>query len=275
MDFSVLMSVYKNDISGHVGKALESVINQSKPPKELILVIDGPIDSKLQNTVNSYAAKYKILKVVPLENNVGLGNALKIGMQHCSYELIARMDSDDISVPNRFEKQIQCFEEDKELSLVGGYIREFDNDTDKILSIREVPLEHSEIEKYLKSRCPFNHMTVMFKKSKVISAGGYLDWHYNEDYYLWIRMYLANCKFKNIPEVLVNVRASEGLYMRRGGKRYFQSEKDIQRYMLDQRVISIPRYCSNVVLRWIVQVGISNNTRRILYLKLFRKQALD
>jgi glycosyltransferase involved in cell wall biosynthesis len=271
MDFSVLMSVYKNDIPDHVGKALESVINQSKPPKEIILVIDGPIDNELYNTVNSYATKYKILKVVPLENNVGLGNALKIGLEQCSYELIARMDSDDISVPNRFEKQIQCFEEDKELSLVGGYIREFDNDTDKILSIREVPLEHSEIEMYLKSRCPFNHTTVMFKKSEVISAGGYLDWHYNEDYYLWIRMYLANCKFKNIPEVLVNVRASEGLYMRRGGKRYFQSEKDIQRYMLEQRVINIPRYCLNVVLRWIVQVGISNNMRRILYLKLFRR----
>jgi glycosyltransferase involved in cell wall biosynthesis len=275
MDFSVLMSVYKNDTPEHVGKALESVINQSKPPKEIIVVIDGPIDSKLQNTVNSYAAKYKIFKVVPLKNNVGLGNALRIGMQHCSYELIARMDSDDISVPNRFEKQIQCFEEDRELSLVGGYIREFDNDTNKVLSIREVPLEHSEIEVYLKSRCPFNHMTVMFKKSEVILAGGYLDWHYNEDYYLWIRMYLANCKFKNIPEVLVNVRASEGLYMRRGGKRYFQSEKDIHRYMLDQRVINIPRYCLNIVLRWIVQVGISNNIRRILYLKLFRKQALD
>jgi glycosyltransferase involved in cell wall biosynthesis len=269
--FSVAMSVYKNDKVEHFRNALNSIIHQTVPPSEIILVVDGPITTKLMNVITEYQSKINYLFPIHLEKNCGLGTALRVAVESCSFELIARMDSDDISVYNRFEKQLKCFGEYNDLDIIGGNINEFIDDERNIVGKRIVPTSNMEIKKYMKSRCPFNHMTVMFKKSKVLKAGNYKDWFWNEDYYLWIRMYESGCGFGNLDDNLVNVRVGKEMYKRRGGKKYFISEKAIQKYMLKKKIIGIPRYFYNVGIRFIIQVLMPNNVRGYLFRMFARK----
>lgn len=273
MKFSVLISVYEKDRAEHVKEAIESIINQTLKPSEIVLVEDGPISKELENLIEEFEKKYKLFKIIKLKENQGLGNALRIGLENCSYEIVARMDSDDICVKDRFAKQIQCFEEDENLSIVGGIIEEFIENKQNIVGKREVPLETEEIRDYTKSRCPFNHMTVMFKKEDVLKVGNYIEWHYNEDYYLWIRMYLANCKFKNLNDTLVYVRVGNEMYQRRGGYKYFKSETGIQKFMLKNKMIGLPKFLYNVLLRFTLQVLMPNKLRAWVFKKIARKEA--
>ena len=273
MKFSVLMSVYKGDKAEFVKIALDSIINQTKKPDEIVLVEDGPVSEGLERLIVEYEKEYSILKVIRQKENSGLGNALKIGLENCSYSLVARMDSDDISVLDRFEKQLKCFEEDDSLSIVGGFIEEFIGEKENVIGIREVPLDNNEIREYIKSRCPLNHATVMFKKEEVMKVGNYIEWHYNEDYYLWIRMYLANCKFKNLKDSLLKVRVGDEMYQRRGGLKYFKSEEKIQRFMLKNKMISFIKYIYNVSIRFILQVLMPNKLRGWVFKKFARRGA--
>ncbi|MDB2106216.1 glycosyltransferase [Clostridium paraputrificum] len=271
MNFSVLISVYKNDNPNYLQQALDSIENQTRIPSEVVLVVDGPISESLDNIIKEMSNKYSNIKLVRIEKNIGLGNALAMGMKYCSNNIIARMDSDDISVRDRFEKQIKCFEEDSELSIVGSNIDEFENEVCNIVGKRKVPTIDHEIKKYIKYRCPFNHVSVMFKKDSVELAGGYLDWFYNEDYYLWLRMYIKKCKFRNIDESLVRVRVGEEMYMRRGGKQYFKSEFELQKYMHEEGIINWYEFAFNVFTRFIVQRMFSNKLRGIVFKKIFRE----
>ena len=237
----------------------------------MVLVEDGPLTAALYAVVEEYAGKYPTLKVVPLPENVGLGRALNEGLKHCSYDLVARMDTDDIAVPDRFEEQMTCFKQNEDLSLVGGQITEFTYDPHYPISRRFVPYTHGAICRCMKGRCPFNHMTVMFRKKAVLKSGNYKDWHFNEDYYLWIRMALAGCRFANLPDTLVNVRVGKDMYARRGGWRYFKSEAALQKYMLANKVISPFRYLFNVSVRFVVQVMMPNRIRGFVFRKLFRQ----
>lgn len=142
--------------------------------------------------------------------------------------------------------------------MVGGLINEFINEPHHVVGTRVVPEKDSDIKEYLKSRCPMNLVTVMFKKSDVLKVGGYQDWYCEEDYYLWIRLALGGYKFYNIQENLVNVRVGEEMYQRRGGKKYFDSEARLQKYMLDHKLISWSKYAYNVTIRWAVQVAMPN-----------------
>ena len=268
--FSVLMSVYEKDKVEYLKQALDSVLNQTVKPDEVILVKDGPLSDELNRCIHSYDKNAATLKVVSLEKNRGLGIALRIGMEHCSNELIARMDSDDICVPDRFERQLKAFENNPDISMVGGYIEEFTESPDKPVGIRKVPESDKDIQKYMRKRCPFNHVSVMLKKSEVLKAGGYLEWHYNEDYYLWIRMMLEECKFYNIPEVLVHVRVGKDMYQRRGGINYFRSEAKLQSYMYQQETISIFEYFYNVAVRFVIQILMSNKIRGWFFRKFAR-----
>lgn len=270
--FSVCMSVYKNDKPEYVMIALDSVINQSVNPTEIVLVVDGPVPIALNNLLDEYVEKYpNLFKIIRLSENQGLGNALKLAIEVAKYELIARMDSDDIAVPSRFEKQITCFLNDQRLSIVGGSISEFIETPDNIVGHRICPLTDKGIKIYMKSRCGFNHMAVMFKKSEVLRAGNYQHWHYNEDYYLWIRMMLAGCKFANLPDVLVNVRVGKDMYTRRGGWKYFKSEASLQRYMWKHGIIGLARYIYNVTIRFAVQVAMPNSLRGWMFRTFARK----
>ncbi|MCL2062544.1 MAG: glycosyltransferase [Firmicutes bacterium] len=271
MRFSVLMSVYKNSKVSEVKECLESLYNQTIPSDDIVIVLDGFIEQELHDVLQAEAAERAEIQLYSIETNVGLGNALKYGMEFCKHELIARMDTDDIAVFDRFEKQLRCFEQDEELSIVGADIAEFIGDKENIVSYRRLPSEHEEICKFLKKRCPFNHMTVMFKKSEVEKAGGYLEWYYNEDSYLWVRMFLAGSRFKNIPEVLVYARIDRNTFRRRGGMKYYKSERDLFKFMKNNKIISGCAYFRAKFVRFLVYVLLPNGVRAWLFKRAARK----
>ena len=270
--FSVCMSVYKNDNIADFAEAVLSIYKQTCPPDEIVLVVDGPVPEDMYNTIDALKEKTGIMKVIQLEQNMGHAIARQTGLEAARNELCAVMDADDISVPDRFEKQLKAFEEHPEVSVVGGLIHEFIHQPDNVVGTRIVPEHDAEIKEYLKSRCPMNLVTVMLKKSDVMKVGGYQDWYCEEDYYLWIRLTLGDYKFYNIQENLVNVRVGKEMYQRRGGMRYFKSEARLQKYILDHKVISLPRYLYNVAIRWAVQVAMPNRVRGWVFQTFARKK---
>jgi Glycosyltransferases, probably involved in cell wall biogenesis len=270
LSFSVSMCLYWKDDPQYFETAILSIMNQSIIPSEIILVVDGPIPNQLKNVIDKYRNN-SLLKIIELKENLGHGKARNIGLKNCSNDIIALMDSDDISVPTRFEKQLNIFNENPEISIIGGNIYEFIDDPNNIIGCRNVPSLDSDIKSYMKKRCPFNQMSVMFKKCDVENAGGYLDWYHNEDYYLWIRMALLNYKFYNISENLVYVRVGKEMYSRRGGRKYFVSEVKLQNYMLKHKVISFPTYISNVIKRLIIQIILPNSIRGFIFKKFARR----
>lgn len=260
--FSVAMSVYKSDNPVFFDRALSSITEvQTILPNEVVLVVDGPVNDGLNEVIDKYEKKYNFFNIIRLEKNGGLGNALKIAVENAKYELIARMDSDDISSPTRFEEQLRYFEMNPEIDIVGGDITEFIGDESNIVGTRSVPVSDFDIKEYMKTRCAMNHVSVMYKKSTVQAAGGYQDWFCNEDYYLWIRMCLNDAVFANTGLILVNVRVGEEMYQRRGGKKYYESEKGLQDYMLEHKMINKVTYIQNIAKRIIVQKLLPNKIR--------------
>ncbi len=269
--FSVVISVYKNDKAENFDLALRSItIEQSVKPEEVVLVVDGPVSEEINEVIQKYEALHNNFNVIRLEKNQGLGNALNIATQKCKNELVAHMDSDDISVSTRFEQQLTLFRDHPDLDIVGGDISEFIDTEENIVSKRTVPCVDDEIKDYMRYRCAMNHVTVMYKKSAVLKVGNYIEWFCNEDYYLWLRMLRQNCVFGNTGTMLVNVRIGKDMYRRRGGKEYFKSEKRIQQYMLEHKIISKKIYTINVLKRWIVQVLLPNSVRGYVFRKFAR-----
>lgn len=216
MEYSVLMTVYERDNPDFLKKALLSMVKQSKRPDEIVLVKDGPISDELQNMINQIDKKYPNLIVqIQLEKNVGLGLALNEGIKSCKNELIARMDSDDISLPTRCEKQIREFEKDPSLDIIGCPVIEFTGEIHNKVGKRDVPLNNEAIYKYCRKRDPFNHPTVMYRKSKVQAVGGYSDLRKNQDTDLWIKMLSDGAVCKNLSEYLLRFRFDENTYFKR------------------------------------------------------------
>lgn len=272
--FSVSMCVYAGDDPDHFDAAINSVVQQTMVPNEIVLAVDGPIPASIENVIEKYRAllaKSDIqFQVVYLEENRGHGEARRTSFEHCSNELIALMDADDLSVPDRFEKQLTTFSKDPNLSIVGGNIQEFIGTPDNCVGKRIVPETDAEIKEYMRRRCPMNQVTVMFRKQDVEEAGGYIDWFCEEDYYLWVRLALADKHFANVPENLVNVRVGEDMYQRRGGWKYFKSEAKLQGFMLQKKMINLPRYFINVAERLVVQVLMPNWLRSLFFQKFAR-----
>lgn len=270
IEFSVSMCVYGKDDPKHFQIAVDSILNQTVPPTEVVLVVDGPVPETLDCFITDYEQN-PTFQVIRLEENRGHGNARRIGLENCKYDLVALMDADDISVPDRFEKQISCFENDAELTIVGGNIIEFIETTERVAGKRIVPEQDTEIKEYMETRCPMNQVTVMLRLTDVISVGGYIDWYCEEDYYLWLRLALAGKKFHNIQKNLVFVRVGEEMYQRRGGWKYFASEAKLQRFMLKAKLITVPTYMTNVAKRLIVQVLMPNRIRGWVFQKFARE----
>ena len=271
LKFSVAMCVYKGDNAEHFDLALKSVTDdQTVKPDEIVLVVDGPVTEALDAVIEKYATQ-DFFNVIRLETNQGHGNARRIGLKACHYDLVALMDADDISASDRFEKQLEKFTNTPSLSLVGGNISEFIGESKNIVGYRLVSEDQKSIESDLKKRCPFNQVTVMFKKSAVEKVGGYVDWFCEEDYYLWLRMYLADMEFCNLSDILVNVRVGEDMYRRRGGWKYFQSEAKLQNYMRKNKIIGFGTYFVNVTKRFIVQILLPNKLRGWVFKKFARK----
>lgn len=265
--YSVLMSLYWKEKPEYLVTAIDSMLNQTVKPDEIVIVEDGPLTEELYNVLDVYGEQIKRIKN---EKNLGLGLALNVGLKHCRNELVARMDTDDISKKDRCEKQLLYMEMYKDVAIVGGQIEEFIGTQDNIVGIRKVPTENKDIRKYIKKRCPFNHMTVMFRKSCVLKAGSYQDWYWNEDYFLWLRLFLDDIKFGNLYESLVYVRVGKEMYKRRGGINYFKSEKKLQKYMLKNEIIGYGRYFINIYERFVLQVMTPNCIRGIIFKKVAR-----
>ena len=270
MKYSVLMSVYKNEKVEYFVQALDSLLNQSVSPDQIVLVRDGTVYDELQDAIDEYVRKFSdIFTYVPLEQNGGLGNALRTGLCYCRNELVGRMDSDDISALDRFEHQLCFMKENEDVDIVGGNISEFSESPEKIIDYRIVPQSHREISDYLKTRSPFNHVTVMFKKSSVEKVNSYESFYLFEDWYLWVKMYLSGAKFANLDKVLVNVRISD-MANRRGGMKYYRSCVRLLKYMKTHRVIGTVRYIKTCAVRFCGYVLLPNKTREWAYKKFLR-----
>lgn len=268
--FSVLMSVYKNDKAAEIEIAINSLLTQTLLPNQIVVVQDGPLNDQINIILDKYKRQEDLFTFVELKENVGLGNALNIGLNYCKYEYVARMDSDDYSLPNRFEKQMHYLEKHPEVDILGGYIEEYDEYLKKPIAIRTVPLNSSDIKKVMKTRNGMNHVTVIYKKSKVMEVGNYQDCLYFEDYFLWCRMLNNGMTFSNLEDILVNVRTGSEMYKRRGGKVYNKSIVNFEKKIYDMKFINFFEYCKNVCIR----LGVSNmpnGLRSLLYKKKLRQ----
>lgn len=272
-EFTVITSVYKNDKAEYVKVALDSMlVYQGLKPSEVVLVQDGPVPYELSRLLLDYKDNYgEVLNIIKLEKNGGLGNALRLGVENAKYDICARMDSDDICAPDRFEKQIAYLEARPDCDIVGGQITEFIDSPDNIVGRREVPLINEDIYDYMKSRCAFNHPTVMFRKEAVLKVGNYLDWFWNEDYYLWVRLMKNKSVMANLPDVLVNMRSGLDQYSRRGGKKYFDSEIGIKKLMLKEGMITKTQFVINYIERFIIQLMLPNSVRGWVFRTFARK----
>lgn len=269
--YSVLMSVYHREKTEYFVQAVNSMLKQTVTPDEFVLVCDGPLNSELDAAIADFEKNHPdIFRVVRLEENVGLGKALNEGLKHCSYELVARMDSDDITHPQRMEWQLEFLQSNPEISAVGGQISEFENNPLEIKAYRNVPCTTEEINERVKSRNPMNHMTVTFKASSVKKAGGYPDILYFEDYALWSTLIANGEKLANVPQVCCNMRTGEGMYKRRGGKVYFASINKIEKLLLDKGIITCMQYVKNTGIRYFGAI-VSPQLREKLYKMFLRK----
>lgn len=271
-EFSVLMSIYYKEKPKYFTQCMESILNQTILPNEIIIVKDGPLTKELNELIDKYVSMNpKMYNIVVLQKNLGLGLALAEGVKACSNELIARMDTDDIARNDRFEIQIKEFQEDPDLDICGSQIQEFYEDINKVTGIRKVPLEDEDIKKYQRRRDGFNHMTVMYKKSKVLAAGNYQDALLMEDSLLWVNMIQSGVKCKNIDDCLVYVRANAEMYKRRGGITYLKKYKMGRKKIRDTGYISWWDYYYTLIIQFIVAVA-PRSIRKIVFTKLLRKK---
>ncbi len=250
MKFSVLMSIYNKEEVKYFNRAMQSIWNeQMVKPDEIVLVQDGPLTEELYKTVDEWKAKIgESFKTVQLEKNVGLGNALNVGIKYCSYDLIARMDTDDISLPNRFEKQLKVFE-NNDIDVCSATISEFEANEKNIISYRKLPEDHDDIVKYSKMRSPLNHAVTMFKKSVVEKASGYKHMLWMEDYYLWVRMIMNGAKLYNLQDTLLNVRAGNSMLARRRGLKYIKAELVFYGELKKIGYLTHMEYLKNVLIK--------------------------
>lgn len=252
MKISVLISVYYKEKPEYLQEALESILNQTYMPSQIVIIKDGEVTQELENVLNIYKEKfYNLIDIYKLEEHLGLGEALKFGVNKCKYEYIARMDSDDMAVKDRFEKQVEYLKENPQVDILGGYIEEYDEELKKLIDIRKIPLSNKEIRKKLKIISPFNHGTVIFKKQKVLEAGNYNNC-IMEDYDLWARMILKNAQTANLAKVLIKSRTGKTMYRKRSTKKYIQGIYQIERNLLNYKIINKVEYFYNVITRILI-----------------------
>lgn len=273
-DYSVLMSVYKNEKPAFLKTAMNSMWKQSVPTNDFVLMCDGPLTPELDAVIREMEQKHTELHVIRLEKNGGLGNALNMGMRYCKNELIARMDSDDISRLDRCEKQLRCFQNHPEISIVSGTVEEFTVSTEFIDARRIPPKTQKEILSFAKKRNPFNHPCVMYKKSSVEASGGYQDFYLLEDYYLWIRMMQQGAVGYNLQEPLLWMRAGSDMYKRRAGWKYVKSQMALFGYMKEAGLIGEGRYVMSVSIRLLSGLA-PNWLRKLMYKIVLRQNAAD
>ena len=265
--YSVLMSLYKKENPEYLRIAIDSMLNQTVAPDEIVLVEDGPLTDELYAVLDDYPILHRIKN----EKNLGLGLALNIGLKECRNELVARMDTDDCSKPERCEKQLQRFLEKPYLAIVGSHIDEFVDDISNVISQRIVPTTSEEIYKFAKKRSAFNHPTVMYSKTSVLENNGYADLKRNQDVDLFGRMQFNGYKAENIDEALLWFRSSDELAKRR------KSWQNTWSYIATIREFWKMGYSSftDYAIVGIAQVGmflLPTKVQSYVYKKFLRKQ---
>ena len=269
MNFSVLISLYHKEKPEFLKECLESLKIQTLQATEIIMVFDGVVTTELEKVVMQYTSILPI-KIIRLPQNVGLGKALNEGLKHCSYNWIFRMDTDDICLPKRFEKQVEFIKQHSNVVLFSGHIAEFSDDKTIITGYRKVPIGDKNIRKYAILRSPFNHMTVAFRKDIIESVGGYQHHLFLEDYNLWLRVIAQGYEVGNIDEVLLLARVGNGMVARRRGKEYIKGEWQL--FKLKRR-LKLQNICFNLfifILRVSMRV-LPTNILKIVY-KYLRKR---
>lgn len=259
------MSVYAGESAVNLRASIDSVLASDFLPAEFVLVVDGPVDDSLESVINSYPS----LKVVRLSSNVGLGAALNEGLKHVSYDIVARMDSDDVCMPSRMGLEYARMSEG--LDIVSSAILEFEGDISNVTGRRDLPITQEEIVVFSRKRNPFNHPSVMFRKSAVLAAGGYnSDYPYFEDYDLWVRMLMNGARVVNIAEPLLYMRTDEGMFLRRGGRSYGKIMLDYHRSLMTRGWTTRKDYLTGAVPHYLVCI-MPELIRRAVYRRLHRK----
>lgn len=270
LKFSVLMSVYKKEKAEYFKQALDSVLSQTLQPSEIVIVQDGQLTDELDALICDYTQKYeKLIRIIPFSKNRGMGPALRDGVIACQYDYIARMDTDDIACVNRFEQQIEYLQQHPEIDILGSWITEFSKNQQYPDTLTKLPCNNEEVLKFAKKRNPFRHMTVIVRKKAVLDSGNYRDFLWFEDYDLWVRMLIRGCKGANLPLCLVNVRATNAMFNRRGGWQYLKQDLKFQKFLLDMEFITIKEFSINLTIRTIVRI-VPNALRILIYKKLLR-----
>lgn len=269
--FSVLMSLYNKEQPEYLKESLNSVLNQTVKASQIVIVKDGPLTQELEAVLESFVSKeLDLYTVVPLARNQGLGLALQEGMLHCDYELVARMDTDDIARKDRFELQLAEFEKDPTLDICSSHVLEFEGSINNIVAQRTVPLTDFEIKKYQKRRDSFNHPAVMFKKSKVLESGNYQNCPLMEDTYLWVNMFLHNAKAKNIDDFLLYFRVGKDMFQRRGGWKYHKKYKQGRKMIYKTGYISWWDYHYTILVQLFIAL-MPNKLRGFVFKKLLHR----
>lgn len=266
LKFSVLMPVYNGDKPVLFDMALSSIEKNTIQPTQIVVVVDGEISSSLEDILEKH--RDERFDIIRIEQNRGIVNALNTGLVQCSEELVARCDADDENYYKRFELQLKAFEEDSDLSVVGGHIIERN---EKNTYHRKVPVKQDAISRHIKLRNPLNHMTVMFKKTDIIAVGKYPDIKYREDYALWGKLHGMGYKLGNLDVVLVFATGGIAMYKRRGKPSDIPYEWKLQRLLLSSNVIKVPEMIFNLFIR-VANMLVGQNLRSVIYSKFLRNK---
>lgn len=269
--YSVLMSLYAKERPEWLRESLDSVLAQTVPPAEIVIVKDGSLTTDLETVLTGYDADNPgLFRFVSYPENRGLGYALSCGIEECSNEIIARMDTDDHAFPKRMERQLAVMTE-QGLDMVGSNVTEFTKWWNRPVAVTDLPETHDEIVAYSKRRNPFRHPPMTFRRSKVLAAGSYNgDYPYFEDWDLFNRMLALGCRAVNLLEPLVAMRVSEDFYMRRGGCTYLAYAHRFKRAQFRCGYFTFVDYLASF-LPQAVACLMPNGLRGILYAKLLRK----
>lgn len=264
--FSVLLPVYRGDRPDYLRRSFRSVVEEQElPPSEVVVVRDGPVGAELAAVLAELEESSRVPVVrVDLAENVGLARALEAGLAACSHEIVARQDADDISMPRRFAVQVPLV--DGGLDVVGSAIEEFEDDDEELGQglVRVPPVSAAEIAETSRFASPFNHPTVVYRRSVVAAVGGYEDLPLMEDYWLFTRLVAHDARMVNVPEPLVRYRVGAGAYARRGGTRLLRSELELQRRLRREGFTTVGQTARNVAVRGGYRL-VPETARRSLY----------
>lgn len=270
MQVSVLMSLYGKESPQFFREALESILAQTYAPDEIVLIIDGPISQELENVIAWLLQQEVPVQVFRFQENVQLGLALRRGVELCSHELIARMDTDDVMREDRLQRQVAYMKENPEIAVCGSEIAEFSDRDHQQYKVKHMPIDNDSIYVYAKKRNPINHMSVMYRREAVLASGNYEHCPGLEDYHLWTRMIVQGYKFYNIQEPLMYARTGDSIYQRRGGRQYTTNYIRFRRWQRDIGFLSGKEWCVAVCLT-IGMTATPNWIRKLLYQKVLRK----